>query len=77
MGFKESDIKKIWETLIEIDDMDLGMKEKSEIIEDFLKSEMKYNLEDVLKLDRALNSPAYYNGREPAYLIREVKKKRY
>jgi hypothetical protein len=77
LGFKESDIKKIWETLIEVDDMDLGTKEKAEIIKDFLKGEMKYNLEDIFKLDRALNSPSYYNGREPAYLIREVKKKGY
>ena len=77
MGFKETDITKIWETLVEVDDMSLETREKIEIIRDFLKSEMKYSFEDVLKLDNALQSPSTYNGREPAYIIREIKKKWY
>ena len=60
-----------------MDDISLETREKIEIIRDFLKNEMKYSLEDVLKLDRVLQSPSSYNGREPAYLIREIKKKWY
>ena len=77
MNFREADVKKIWDTLVEVDDMSLGTKEKIEIIKDFPEHEMKYDLEDVLNLDRALQDPSAYNGREPAYLVREIKKKRF
>ena len=66
MKFQESDIQKIWETLVEVDDMDLGTTEKIEIIKDFLKFEMKYDFEDILRLDDALQNPETFAGREPA-----------